>query len=163
MRITLLFLLATTVAFAKPKAPPAEPTPAPPAAATTTPADAHTYRGTSLEAMGRHMKAMGMVVKGKVDRPQDLLGHAIALQEASAHLEEWFPAGTGPDVVEETEALPEVWSDPEGFQAAAASFHEATAKLVEVARTNDPAAFAEQFGKVGAACGACHDKYRKDD
>ncbi|MBY0520225.1 MAG: cytochrome c [Sphingomonas sp.] len=67
------------------------------------------------------------------------------------------PASTTPA----SEALPTVWSDRPGFEAAAANMAAAATKLTELAKAGDTAGFAAQFGEVGKTCGACHTKYRK--
>lgn len=60
-----------------------------------------------------------------------------------------------------TEALPAVWSDRPGFDAAARSFSAATAALAPAIAANDKAAYAAALDQVDRACSACHDKYRK--
>lgn len=121
------------------------------------------YRHTLYESMGKHMKMASFIVKGQLDVPDDMLLHAQALHGASKSIPKLFPAGTGPDNFEKTEALPSIWEDPEGFEQAVAAYQTETAKLVEVAKAGDVAGFKAQFGKVGATCGGCHDKFRKDD
>lgn len=67
------------------------------------------------------------------------------------------PASTTPA----SEALPTVWSDRPGFEAAAANMATAATKLTDLAKAGDTAGFAAQFGELGKTCGACHTKYRK--
>lgn len=121
------------------------------------------YRHSLFESMGKHMKLSSYIVKGKVDRKDDMLLHAQALHGASLSIPHLFPAGTGPDAFPKTEALPSVWEDADGFAQAAKNFEEASAKLVEVAQSGDLDAFKAQFGAVGKTCGGCHDGFRKDD
>ena len=71
-----------------------------------------------------------------------------------------FPSGS---TTPESEALPEIWSDRAGFEAAAANMAAASAKLAELAKAGDTAGFATQFGEVGKSCGACHTKFRKPE
>ena len=68
-----------------------------------------------------------------------------------------FPAGSdGP----RTSANAAVWSDRPGFEAAAARYADAAARLAELADANDKAGFAAQYKVVGETCGACHKTYR---
>jgi cytochrome c556 len=165
MSRTLPVLLALTIACVaaagpKPaKAPAAEPTP------TTEPARAPIaeYRHTVMEGVGDHMKAISMVVKGKVDRPiGDVALHAEAMVQVSRTFTELFPAGSGPDAGP-TDALPAVWDNPDEFATRNQTWSEAAAKLAEVARTGDLEATKAQFGALGKSCGGCHETFRKKD
>ncbi len=68
-----------------------------------------------------------------------------------------FPAGSDKG---DTKALPEIWSDPAGFQKAAAAFGAASTKLATDAKAGDTDAVEADFKAVGQACGACHKAYR---
>lgn len=167
-------LLASPALAGKKKDKPAE---APPAAAPAAEAPAaapaavepgiqaiYDYRHEVYESLGKHMKALSMIVKGQVEaRPKDMVAHATALNQVSLIIPDLFPDGTGPDVVPDTEALSTIWTDRAGFDAAAATFQTESAALVQVAGSGDLDAFKAQFGKVGQSCGGCHDGYRKDD
>lgn len=69
-----------------------------------------------------------------------------------------FPAGSD---ATPSGAMPAVWKDRAGFEARAADYATAAAKLAELATANDSAGFAAQVGEVGKTCGACHSDYRK--
>ena len=72
-----------------------------------------------------------------------------------------FPVGTGVDVFPEgNKARPEIWTDRAGFEARAADYAAAAAKLQELARADDAAGFAAQWAVVRQTCQACHDAYR---
>jgi cytochrome c556 len=62
-----------------------------------------------------------------------------------------------------SKALPTVWSDRAGFEAAALKYETEVKKLGELARAGDSAGVAAQWTVVRGACGACHDKYRQPD
>jgi cytochrome c556 len=104
-----------------------------------------------------------MIVKGEMDRPADLPGHAAAMHAVAVDMVALFPPGTGPDAVKDTKAKAEVWSKRQDFEAAAKRYLDESAKLVEVAKGGDAAAFATQFGAVGKSCGGCHDTFRVKD
>ncbi len=128
----------------------------------TSPESLTKYRHVYMEGMAKHMKAAGMIVKGEVDRPEDLLFHAQALHGASGEITNLFPPETAPDKVK-SDAKPEIWTNWDGFVAASKTFETETAKLVEVAKTKDLDAFKAQFGKVGKSCGGCHDDFQVED
>lgn len=123
------------------------------------------YRHTTFEALGKHMKASSMIVKGEVKgHVSDLYGHAHALHEVATYLTTMFPEGSGPgNGNPDTDALPAIWTDWAGFEAAAKKFEEETAKLEALAKAKDLEGFKAQFKAVGQACGNCHDSFRKDD
>ena len=144
--LTLLALLATTGAVA------AEPSPA----------DLVAYREATFSSLGDHMKALGMMVKGKV--PMDktaMVAHATAMHEVSMVIPSLVPDGTGPDVVPDTEALAKIWQDKPGFEAKAKALQDESSKLIAAAQGGDEAAFKAQFAATGKTCGGCHDEYRQ--
>lgn len=175
--IVLAPLLVAGVAVAG--STPTSTTPAPPPASTTAPAtavvpkpeDVIAYRLNTMKTAGSHMRAIGMITKGQINRPQDLAPNAAALHEAAMELGDLFPAGTGPDKFPPTNdrtkvgttAKAEVWSDPTGFKTALTAFQTETQKLVDVVGTKDAAAIKVQYTKVGDTCGDCHDKFRVKD
>ncbi len=63
----------------------------------------------------------------------------------------------------ESDALPTVWSDRAGFEAAAAKMTVAARTLADLGKAGDTAGFATQFGELGKTCGACHTAYRKPE
>ncbi|MBA2918933.1 hypothetical protein GON01_13605 [Sphingomonas sp. MAH-20] len=69
-----------------------------------------------------------------------------------------FPPGSD---MTSSEALPAVWADRAGFDAAARSFVTATAALAPAISANDKAAYTAALDQVDKTCSACHDKYRK--
>ena len=124
------------------------------------------YRQTIMGDLGKHMRASGMIAKGLISRPGNLVGHAEAIHNGAVGLVDLFPAGTGPaDLPKDakTGAKAEIWTDHDKFAAAAKAFEDESAKLVEVAKTGDLAAFQAQSTKVGDACGGCHDPFKAKD
>jgi cytochrome c556 len=142
--------------------PPAASPPVAVSAPAPDPAKIVAYRQSIMGAAGKRMKAASMVVKGDIPRPQDLPAHAAALHDLGVGLTDLFPPGTDPSKVK-TEAKPEVWSDFEKFKAAAQAYETESQKLVDISKTNDLAAYQQQFGVVGKACGSCHDGFRVKD
>lgn len=60
----------------------------------------------------------------------------------------------------ETKALPTVWSDKAGFEAASRTTTDAANHLSRMAMLGDAEASAKAFGALGGTCGGCHDKFR---
>jgi cytochrome c556 len=118
-------------------------------------ADVVKERQENRKQAGAAMRAIKAVIDAK--------GPTIGAVEQAAKLKtlemafiKMFPAGSDKD----TKALPVVWSDWAGFQAASKNADAAFDKLAVAAGSGDMAALTAAFGDAGKACGACHDKYR---
>lgn len=86
---------------------------------------------------------------------------ANALAKWSKALPIMFPAGTGIGQVSiPTKAKPEIWSNRATFEQRAADYAAAAAKLPELAKAGDAAAFNAQLDTVKKACGACHQDFQ---
>jgi cytochrome c556 len=99
-------------------------------------------------------------IKGIIDAKGPTAGaveHAAKLKQLEVVFVTLFPAGSDKG---ETKALPTVWSDSAGFQAASKNAEAAFDKLSVAAGSGDMAALTAAFGDAGKACGACHDKFR---
>jgi cytochrome c556 len=99
-------------------------------------------------------------IKGVIDSKGDVktvVASAAKLKTLEAAFVKMFPAGSDKG---ETKALPTVWSDSAGFQAASKAADAAYDKLAVAAGSGDLAAVAAAFADTGKACGACHEKFR---
>jgi len=99
-------------------------------------------------------------VKGIIDAKGPTAGaveQAAKLKTLQVAFDKLFPAGSDKG---ETKALPTVWSDWAGFQAASKNADAAYDKLSVAAGSGDMAALTAAFGDAGKACGACHEKFR---
>jgi cytochrome c556 len=97
------------------------------------------------------------VVAAKSD-VKPLEAPARAMAKWAAVIPTLFPKGT--ETGGDTKALPEIWSDPAGFQKIAMAFGEATTKLATDAKAGDTDAVAADAKLVGEQCGACHKGFR---
>jgi cytochrome c556 len=83
----------------------------------------------------------------------------LAAQVALDRIPSLFPAGSDDD---RTRALPLIWSEPalfnETYEAAARRMDE----LVAASQGSDRDAFGSAVGRMAAACGTCHGKFRSD-
>lgn len=115
------------------------------------------------QAAFRMSGALVGAMKGAIDRSDDPKTQAFAARALAGWaraIPGMFPAGSSSAA---SGALPLVWSDRAGFEARAADYAAAAAKLADLAKAGDKPGFAAQFGEVGKACKACHDTYRKPE
>ena len=89
--------------------------------------------------------------------------NAAKMHDLAAQLPSWFPVGSGPETGMKTGAKAEIWSDPQGFAAAAKGLLDETARLQQVAAGGDVDALKAQVRATGGACKGCHDKYRAQE
>jgi cytochrome c556 len=132
-------------------------------AADQKPEDVVEYRQSVYTIIGWNFKPIGAMVKGEV--PFDAAAvarHAQYIEMMSKAAPEGFSKGTGPDVVKDTEAKPEIWTKATEFDSKMKDFQQEAAKLTEVAKGGDEKAIKAQFGKTAETCKACHKEFRKD-
>jgi cytochrome c556 len=97
------------------------------------------------------------VVKEKGDvKPLEVPARAIA--KWTSVIRTLFPKGS--ETGHDTKALPEIWSDPAGFQKIALAANEAANKLAAAAKAGDADEVAADTKLLGEQCGACHKAYR---
>ena len=117
------------------------------------------YRQGALVVMDNHYDRIGAMVKGKV--PFD-----AAAAQANADLVvtlaklPWSAFVEGSDKGD-TNARPEVWSQPDKFKAAAQKLEDATVKLAAAAKTGKPEDLKPAFSAASETCKSCHDDFRK--
>jgi len=119
-------------------------------------ADVIKERQENRKQAGAAMRA----IKGIIDAKGPTAGaveQAAKLKTLEVAFVKMFPAGSDKG---ETKALPTVWSDSAGFQAASNASIAAYDKLATAAGSGDMAALTAAFGETGKTCGACHDKFR---
>lgn len=169
MRATPLILPLATLGFAAAVAlggAPAQTTPPPPPMGH--PAMAHAgmehapvvgARRAAFRLSLASFVALNAAIK-RGDDPKTLVLPASAIASWGKAIPAMFPPGS---VTPESEALPNIWSDRAGFEAAAADMSAAAAKLADLAKAGDTAALPPQWDALKASCAACHDKYRKPE
>ena len=99
-------------------------------------------------------------IKGIIDAKGPTAGaveQAAKIKTLGAAFVKMFPAGSDKG---ETKALPAVWTDMAGFEAASKNADAAFDKLSVAAGSGDMAALTAAFADTGKACGACHEKFR---
>lgn len=162
--VTLTTALALS-GFAAHAGPAQMPPPAPPAGhvghpAAHAPAD-HAAAVAARQASFKLSAVAYLGIKAAIARGDDvkmLAFPAGALAGWAKAIPSMFPPGS---TTPASDALPTVWTDRPGFEAAAANMAAAATKLADLAKAGDTAGFAAQYGELGKTCGGCHEKYRK--
>jgi len=138
---------ATTTALAQAKPSPAE--------------RAIKYRQSALYLLGWNIGPISAMVKGEMPYDAKALEmRATRLAQIAPMIAEGFPAGS--DKGAPTKAKPEIWQNLDDFKQKAADLEAATAKLASVAKSGDLKQIGPVVGEGGAACKACHDRYKAD-
>ncbi len=123
---------------------------------------AQVYRRAVFQSMLWNFAPMGEMARGKRDfDAAETKRRALAVSYLSLLLDEAFPAGSGASAGT-TDALDAIWQNPTDFSAKLNKLQAEANALRKIAALGDQASFVEQFKKVGAACKACHDKYKAD-
>lgn len=119
-------------------------------------------RQGEMDAMGKRMNAIKeTVIEGKGGTLAEVAAHAESIAGKLPQVPSWFPPGSdqGP---EETWALPKIWQDFAGFEAAARNARALADRLVAAAKSGDRSATVQAFAALGKeGCGGCHTPYRR--
>lgn len=120
-------------------------------------------RIAGMKQIGANMKAIGGFLKGGkragTIETVGLRGQAIAA--FAEKIPAMFPKGTGPGALPgKTRAKAEIWTDWNGFVAAAMKMKAGGEALVAAAESGDKAKVGAALKMTGASCGQCHKPYR---
>ncbi len=116
------------------------------------------YRSGIYRSIGGHMTAIVQIVRHGY-RIEDVGHHAgsmAALAKITPHI---FPEGSGGG---DSEALPEIWEQPDEFSQRVQDFIEAADGMVTAAATGDRAQIGGGLQNLGRTCKGCHDNFRAD-
>lgn len=123
-------------------------------------------RHESYEALGDAFKTITEQLKGQTPDAQKIRAAAVIVAAKARDMPGWFPAGSGPQDGLRTEASQAVWTDTAGFKAQLDQFATASTALTAAAdgfAAGQPAlALQEAVKQSGAACKACHQKFREE-
>jgi len=109
---------------------------------------------------GKNAKLASQLTKGEIPYNAEIAKAAMmSIHEVPDKFVKMFPKGTDSEQEIESEASPKIWTDMDGFQAAAGKLKLASAAAAEAA-TKGPGQFAVAFEHVFKACKGCHDTYR---
>ena len=110
------------------------------------------------EGHGGILKVAVPIFKG--DKPFDAAALKAAFANEDAVCNDWsmwWGADTQKGDKEQTHALPAIWTDAKGFEAAAGVWYNADQNL---RKATDLASFKAAFPAVGDGCKGCHEKFR---
>ncbi|WP_142804073.1 cytochrome c [Tepidiphilus sp. J10] len=131
------------------------------------PEDKVKFRQAAYNFMAWNMeKIKAQVVDGSA--PFDQAQVAAAANAIAAAANSGMGALYSPDTVgvvgfHKSRLKKEFFEQPDQVREIAINFTEQANKLAEIAAMGDKAEIAQQFGEVGKACKACHDKFRMKD
>lgn len=132
----------------------------PAAAQFAKPEDAIKYRKAGMTVMATHFSRVAGMAQGKI--PFDAKA-AAQNAEIAAFMSGLPFAGFGPGTDKgDTKAKPEIWTDPDKFNAGAKKMQDEMAKLNVAAKSGNLDAIKAAAGEVGKTCKGCHDDYRKE-
>ncbi len=104
------------------------------------------------------MKVAVPVMKGEAKFDAAALKAAFDAEDAACKdWAMWWGPETQKGDKEKTNALPAIWTDPKGFEAAGGAWY--NAELV-LRKATDEASFKAAFPAVGDGCKGCHEKFR---
>lgn len=120
------------------------------------------YRQSWFALVATNFGPMVAMLKGEMPwDEQRLAEHAKQLEQLTAmDITRGFGPGTDKGT---TRAKPEIWQNPEDFQAKMQDLREASVALADTVGGGDRKAIAAAIGTVGEACKACHDEYKSED
>ncbi|MBX3499490.1 MAG: cytochrome c [Alphaproteobacteria bacterium] len=113
-------------------------------------------RKDNRKQAGAAMKA----IKGIIDAKGATSGaqaHAAKIKELTVAHTKLYPKGSDKG---DTKALPVIWTDWAGFEAANTASANAADAMAAAAGSGSIEALTAAFGATGKTCGACHEKYR---
>ena len=114
------------------------------------------YREGVMQAIRGQIASIGAIARGQVYQ-ENLAMHARAMSDLARVLPDVFPEGSD---VGKSEALPAVWSDPEGFSIQTDLFIEVTRAFLEAVKNNGDVS--GTLRRVQRSCKSCHDGFRED-
>ena len=109
-----------------------------------------------------HSEPMGGMLRERLPFDGDAFAsHAQGLSDSVEAPWSHFPEPG--QTQQKTAALPEIWSDPQGFAQAIDQYRSAVADLVVVTEqgVESPAQVTDAFTAVQQSCKSCHDDFRR--
>ncbi len=116
------------------------------------------YRQTMMKATASQITNIFSVLKGETSFAAHIAANARAISDNAVMILDVFPQGSGEG---STRALPLIWQDWAKFEEAAVALKAAADKVAVAADVGDMEAVGTAAGKIGKACGGCHEPFRK--
>jgi cytochrome c556 len=124
------------------------------------PTDLIKYRKNLMSALGGHVGAASLIIRGKVDYGPQLIDHARSLVLTAPLIKDVFPPDSE---LGETDAKAAVWEKPDEFKQHATDAQDAAAAFLKAVEAGDKAQTAKSFRSLGKTCKNCHDEFRKEE
>ncbi len=120
-------------------------------------------RMDAMKDMSKMSKEISAMFKGKTQLDHNTLATAAdAFVMHGTEMKALFPDTHDSRMGKKTEALPKIWEDEAGFNAAIEDFIALSESLQQtVAETTDEKALKKAFQKTAKSCSGCHKQYRK--
>ena len=115
------------------------------------------YRQATMKAVGGHMGAIAAIVMGKVEYSDHLKYHASGMSMLSKTVGDVFPSNSADG---ETDAKPEIWSNPGDFKMVVEKLETAASELMAAVDSGNQEEIGIKFKALGGSCKACHDDFR---
>jgi cytochrome c556 len=116
---------------------------------------AYKYRGGVMQAIGGHMDAVTVIMRGKMHE-DELALHTESIVDLAKLVPTIFPAGSD---VAKSEALSAIWEEPDRFSEAVERFIDASGTLHQAVQSQTGVRNA--FAALGKTCKSCHDSFRE--
>ena len=128
------------------------------ATAQTAPANIVKQRQDAMENLWKPDSYQGIARTVRTDKPdlQLVATNAARANEILQKLATLFPPGTGRDVVPDTRAKPEVWSDRAEFEGNLKALLDASKSLADDAKAGNVEKVKADWTNLAKACGGCH-------
>ena len=121
------------------------------------------WRQSAYHTMAWSMARIKANVDGQYNKEQVVEAANVIQAIANSKMGALYQAGSDKGKGwKETRLKSEFFGSPDLGQIAG-NFNSAANEMAKVAASGDAAAAKEQFGKLGASCKGCHDKFRKED
>lgn len=120
-------------------------------------------RQAGFKKLGKAFKTISDELRSGAPDMSVVEATTASIPVVTSGIENWFPAGTGPEAGVKTAALAAIWEKPADFATKVAGFKTAAAALEAAGKTGDAAAITAAFRATGGTCKACHDSYKKKD
>lgn len=117
-------------------------------------------RQAGFKKLAAANKAIGDELKKDAPALEIVRANASLVVDLAPRIKTWFPAGSGPETGEKTEALPAIWAQSAEFDRRAQALVDASRALQTATDAGDLASIRTASAAVGATCKSCHTDFR---
>ncbi len=122
------------------------------------------WRQSAYHTMAWNMGRIKANVEGTYNKDQVVEAANVIQAIANSKMGALYQSGTEKGKGwKDTRVKAELFTDREGVAKVGGPYVKEANEMAKVAATGDLAAIKAQFGKLGEACKACHDKFRQED